>query len=344
MPAVTGHTASGLGEQVARRLAGIDALLPAAELPAGCGSGLAVTGPDGSVSAEGTCEHWAGEPGSLEMTWGAARRFQLTPQVAGPDVGAALDDLLTRWHEHLAALPDAAEADSAAVVTWPTRDIDGARPLLRHGLAPRAVIAARTAGRRPRARPLLRHGLAPRAVIAARPRPAVPAAVPVDPAVRIRRACPGGPRRGRPARPGDDPVRRPLRHRDRAAGDARRAAPRGRPGAGRPRPVGVAGRAGRGPGRPALRRTAGARGLDRPDGAGGAGGLPGADGDAARRAGPRGRRRAGRGAAPGRGRIRGGGHAAALRAGQPAVRAVLDQQGYRPLWTSWEARPASTLR
>ena len=41
---------------------------------------------------------------------------------------------------------------------------------------------------------------------------------------------------------------------------------------------------------------------------------------------------------------RGGGHPPALRAGQPAVRAVLDQQGYRPLWTSWEARPASTLR
>jgi GNAT superfamily N-acetyltransferase len=166
MPAVTGDTARGISEQVAARLAAIDPLLPAPAIPAGCGAELAVSGPDGSTVALGTCEHWAGEPGSLELTWGAARRFQLTPQVAGPDVAAALDGLLARWHNHLAAVPGAAEEDTAVVVTWPTRDVGGAKPLLRHGLAPRAVIAARTAGRRP------------------------PAAVPVAPDVRIRRAGP----------------------------------------------------------------------------------------------------------------------------------------------------------
>jgi GNAT superfamily N-acetyltransferase len=166
MPPVTSGIASAVGEQAARRLAAIDPLLPAVAVPAGCGAELAVTGPDGSVAALGTCEHWAGEPGSLELTWGAARRFQLTPQIAGPDVPAALDGLLARWRDHLAALPEAAEADTAVVVTWPTRDVGGPLALLRHGLAPRAVIAARTAGRRPAA------------------------AVPVDPDVRIRRAGP----------------------------------------------------------------------------------------------------------------------------------------------------------
>jgi GNAT superfamily N-acetyltransferase len=166
MPAVTGDTARGISEQVAGRLAAIDALLPAPVAPGGCGAELAVTGPGGATAAMATCEHWAGEPASLDLTWGAARRFQLTPQVAGPDVAAALDGLLARWRDHLADVPDAAEADTAAVITWPTRDIDGARPLLRHGLAPRAVIAARTAGRR------------------------AGAAVPVSPDVRIRRAGP----------------------------------------------------------------------------------------------------------------------------------------------------------
>jgi GNAT superfamily N-acetyltransferase len=166
MPAVTGDTASGLSQRAARRLAAIDPLLAAPPVPAGCGAELAVTGPDGPVAALGTCEHWAGEPESLELTWGAARRFQLTPQIAGPDVAAPLDELLARWRGHLGAVPEAAGEDTAVVLTWPTRDADGPRTLLRHGLAPRAVIAARAAGRRS------------------------PAVVPLDPGVRIRRAGP----------------------------------------------------------------------------------------------------------------------------------------------------------
>ena len=166
MPPVTPDTASAASERAARRLAAIDPLLPAPAVPAGCGAELAVAGPDGSTAALGTCEHWAGEPGSLDLTWGPVRRFQLTPQIPGPDVAGALDELLTRWRNHLATVPEAAEEDTAAVITWPTRDIDGPRPLLRHGLAPRAVIAARAAGRR------------------------AAALVPVQPGVRIRQAGP----------------------------------------------------------------------------------------------------------------------------------------------------------
>ncbi len=166
MPPVTADGASAVSEQAATRLAAIDPLLPGPPVPPGCGADLAVTRPDGSTAALGICEHWAGEPGSLELTWGAVRRFQLTPQVPGPDTAGALDELLARWRDHLATVPEAAEEDTAAVITWPARDIDGPRPLLRHGLAPRAVIAARTAGRR--------------AAIA----------VPVESGVRIRQAGP----------------------------------------------------------------------------------------------------------------------------------------------------------
>ncbi len=166
MPPVTPGTASAVGERAATRLAAIDPLLAVPAVAEGCGAELAVTGPDGSTAALGTCEHWAGEPGSLDLTWGAVRRFQLTPQVPGPDVAGALDELLARWRDHLATVPEAGQEDTAAVITWPTRDIDGPRPLLRHGLAPRAVIAARAAGRR-----------------AATP-------VPVEAGVRIRQAGP----------------------------------------------------------------------------------------------------------------------------------------------------------
>lgn len=131
---------------VAERWAGLDGLLPGPEVPAG-GHLLAVPG------AIGRCEHWAGAPGSLELAWGAARRFRLDPRVAGPDVRGALDALLATWREHLAGEPGTGEDDTAAVVGWPSRDIAGHRVLLDHGLFPLAVIAARPAGRDGRAGP-----------------------------------------------------------------------------------------------------------------------------------------------------------------------------------------------
>lgn len=70
--------------------------------------------------------------------------------------------------DHLAALPGAGEEDTAAVVLWPSRDVDGAAVLLRHGLAPWAMIAARVTG-------AAGHG---------------PAAPPVAPGITIRRAGP----------------------------------------------------------------------------------------------------------------------------------------------------------
>jgi hypothetical protein len=112
---------------------------------------LVVAGPDGRPAAAGTCEHWAAEPGSLDLSWSAARRFDLTAHVAGPDIAGPLDQLLTRWREHLADEPGADDEDTAATVTWPSRDIGAVATLVRHGLAPLEVIAARTPGRGPTA-------------------------------------------------------------------------------------------------------------------------------------------------------------------------------------------------
>ena len=182
MSTVAEDDTGGVTAAVARRWQAIDPLLPAPSAPAGsCGAELAVPGPDGRTAAIGFCEHWHEGPGSMELTWGAAARFRLTAHTAGPDTAEALDRLLSRWQAHLASVPGTGADDTAAVVIWPSRDVDGPLPLLRHGLAPRAVIAARPAGRGPGP------ATAPRA-----PGTAVPAAPPpaLRPSVQIRRAGP----------------------------------------------------------------------------------------------------------------------------------------------------------
>lgn len=156
-----------IAELASRRWQAIDPLLPAVcGWAPGCGAGVAVHGPNRSLVAAGSCGHWTAEPGSLELIEGAAQRFRLTPYIAGPDVLAALDTLLSRWRDHLVTVPAAAREDTAAVVCWPSRDVAGVRALVTHGLAPLGVIAARSASRRP----------------------AVTAGCP--PGVRIRRATP----------------------------------------------------------------------------------------------------------------------------------------------------------
>ena len=125
----------------------IDPLLPAMVpwyAAPNCGAPLIVSGPDGRrPTAAGRCEHWAGRPQSLDLSWGTARRFRLSAEIAGPDVAAGLDGLLGRWREHLADIPGTGDPDTAAVVDWPCQDVGGIATLLRHGLAPLEVLAAR---------------------------------------------------------------------------------------------------------------------------------------------------------------------------------------------------------
>jgi hypothetical protein len=146
-----------LAADVARRWQSIDPLLPApAEANQGhCGFPLRVTGSGGQLLAVGSCRHWEGETRSLDLTWGAARRFELSCLTAGqsaPAVGDALDRLLPLWRDHLRALGAGGE-DTAAVITWPSRDVGGVVPLVRRGLVPLAVIAARITDQGSRAAP-----------------------------------------------------------------------------------------------------------------------------------------------------------------------------------------------
>jgi GNAT superfamily N-acetyltransferase len=137
-------------DQVGRRWRAADALLPEPTALApyrDCDAVLTLAAADGRLLAAGGCEHWRGEPDELELTWGAARRFQLSVRAGGPDLAASLDGLLGLWRAHLGSVPGADDPDSAAVIMWPSRDVDGVRVLRRHGLAPHVIVAARAGGR-----------------------------------------------------------------------------------------------------------------------------------------------------------------------------------------------------
>ena len=154
------NPAAGAGFDVAgvvRRWRAADPLLPEPGFTHGavpgspaphCGAELFVAGAGGQVRAAARCDHWTGAPGSLDLSWGATRRFQLTALVADGAVADGLDELLSLWRAHLAGVPGAGDADTAAVVNWPSRDADGIAALLRHGLAPLEVLAARSTPRR----------------------------------------------------------------------------------------------------------------------------------------------------------------------------------------------------
>lgn len=149
---MSGPALSGAVEQaraaVAHRWRAVDHLLPEPTEPVkSCGAELTVLAADGHVVAAGLCRHVHLRPGSLNLAWGAAHQFALTAWIAGPEVGEGLSQLLERWRRHLGLQPEGADPDSSATVAWPSRDVEGIRALLEHELRPLTVIAARPARR-----------------------------------------------------------------------------------------------------------------------------------------------------------------------------------------------------
>jgi GNAT superfamily N-acetyltransferase len=148
MPWVVRDVVNDINTAVRRRWQGLDPLLPVpSDLPEGCMAPLLSAGGNGRPAGLGVCRHVHVPADTLGQTWGPATKFVLTLRLRGPDTGPAADELLGQWHDHLAALPQAAQEDTAAVVNWPSRDVSGVLALLRHGLQPMTVVAARPAGR-----------------------------------------------------------------------------------------------------------------------------------------------------------------------------------------------------
>jgi len=145
MPWVVRDAVRDINRTVARRWQAIDPLLPdPAALPTGCGAPLVVNGDNGRLAGLGVCVHHHVPADSLNQTWGAADRFTLVPRLAGQDVAAPAGVLVSQWRDHLAGVAAACGADTSATVVWPSSDITGIQALLSHGLQPLTVIAARS--------------------------------------------------------------------------------------------------------------------------------------------------------------------------------------------------------
>jgi len=145
MPWVVREAVRDVNRAVGRRWQAIDPLLPdPATMPAGCGEPLVVTGDNGRMTGLGVCVHQHIPPQSLNQTWGAAERFTLVPRLPGQDVAASADLLLSQWRDHLSGIGAARGPDTSASVVWPSLDVTGVQALLRHGMQPLTVIAART--------------------------------------------------------------------------------------------------------------------------------------------------------------------------------------------------------
>jgi GNAT superfamily N-acetyltransferase len=131
--------ARSLRDAQAARFAGLDPLLPRAAadpdgevLTAAVPSGRRVAGVlDRSV-------HGIGSPTSL---WSTRDRWELFPLV-GDEPGPGLDALLRAWRQRMDQV-EPPDLDSACLVTWPSRDVEGSRALLAHGFQPLSVLAVR---------------------------------------------------------------------------------------------------------------------------------------------------------------------------------------------------------
>ena len=146
MPWVVRDAVDEINRAVGRRWQGLDRLLPPrAELPEGCAAPFVATGANGRPAGLAACRHEHVKAGTLNQTWGTADRFSLIARLREADTSAALDDLVGQWRDHLAVLPGTGAGDTAAMITWPARDVSGVTTLLRHGLQPITVIAVRPA-------------------------------------------------------------------------------------------------------------------------------------------------------------------------------------------------------
>ncbi|WP_026422254.1 GNAT family N-acetyltransferase [Actinokineospora inagensis] len=123
------------------RFAGLDPLLPAVVEPPP-GDVITAALPDGDRVAA-VITKTTPAPGTPQTLWSAARVWEMHP-LAGATGGAGVDALLRRWPSVLARVSPG--RDSSCVVSWPARDVAATSAFLAHGFVPLAVLAVRTGG------------------------------------------------------------------------------------------------------------------------------------------------------------------------------------------------------
>jgi GNAT superfamily N-acetyltransferase len=128
----------------AHRVTSIDPLLRVPPVPQlAQGDELIGEGVGDSV-AVGVARYNEPDPTSLLATWGALRRHTLTVRLSGSDaLEQAMDGLLTQWGDRIAATATPGDDETAALINVPSRDTAPIRALVRHGFAPLMVTAIR---------------------------------------------------------------------------------------------------------------------------------------------------------------------------------------------------------
>lgn len=120
------------------RFDALDPMLPAAVPPPP--GDLVVTG-DATREVTGVVTHHTWPTGSGPLLWSAAEVTELHPVLGGAGADAA-HALMREWRSRIGTRTLSA-SDSAAMVTWPSRDAAATRVFLDHGLVPLAVLAIR---------------------------------------------------------------------------------------------------------------------------------------------------------------------------------------------------------
>jgi GNAT superfamily N-acetyltransferase len=133
------NAATALLTAQSTRFERLDALLPPAAPPPD-GRVLTTALADGTRVA-GVLVHAELEPGTLPTLWSAMLVWELYP-LLGEAGAAGMAGLLREFRGLLADAPT--EPDSACVVTWPSRDASASKPLLALGFTPLSSLAVRT--------------------------------------------------------------------------------------------------------------------------------------------------------------------------------------------------------
>ncbi|MFC7343278.1 GNAT family N-acetyltransferase [Saccharopolyspora griseoalba] len=133
-------TAQELVRAQAARLTALDPLLPDdVHAPAGAEPLAARTADGHAVVA--LIAHESNPTGSPRGLWQADEVFELFP-ILGAHPRAGMDAVLAEWRRWMAERDDPGQ-DSASLVVWPSRDVQATRALLDHGFVPLSVLAVR---------------------------------------------------------------------------------------------------------------------------------------------------------------------------------------------------------
>ncbi|GAB3137391.1 GNAT family N-acetyltransferase [Amycolatopsis sp. NPDC004378] len=136
------------------RLASVDPLLPGSSPFEAAENAVVLEVATGDSAASGLASRIQVDQDAPNAPWRALTEHRLDLQLAGPQPAGVLDALLTRWDEHLRAVAARGDTETAAVVPRASRDGAGAREMLHHGFAPLRVIAVRPSERMLPATPL----------------------------------------------------------------------------------------------------------------------------------------------------------------------------------------------